>query len=364
MTAEPKESAQAQAPVSQSAARSDSTPQSAARSDSTPQSAARSDNTPLAVPDIDEAFRARVNAVFDGWQGNKISFQETLKQLEAFRQEAVSENNGISEAAIYNILGIIYGYRANYDESINNFTKARDLFDKHEVKRRVASCDLNLGETYRLRSNFTKARQYFHSAYEAAKSLENISMQTIALTNEGQMWVSLKSYDKGKKCLEEALDLAINKWVSETEREKMTRMDNLCEIHSAFVTLYLLENNSEKAWENAKHTHDYAMQIDRPIRFGYANRAMGDVVSLMGRAPEDGYSAEPDEYYQAALEAFRQVKADAEVGKTLFAQGQSLAKRGKTRSAGQKLQQAMVIFTKQGMMEDAAKAAEAQMSLI
>jgi tetratricopeptide (TPR) repeat protein len=316
------------------------------------------------VPDIDEAFRGRVNTIFDAYQTNSTNLPDTLKQLEALRQEALAENHGINEAAIYNILGIIYGYRANYPESINHFTKARDLFEKHGAKRRVATCDLNLGETYRLIGNYSKARQYFHSAYEAAKSLNHIPTEILALTNEGQMWFSLKSYDKAKKTLEEAQDLALNKWVLETERDKLNRDDNLCEIHYAFVSLYLQENNGEKAWEHAKTTMDYAKFTDRPVRFGYANRALGDVITVLGKAPEEAYSEDADSYYQAALDAFRQVKAEGDVGKTLFAQGQSLAKRGKTRSAGQKLQQAMVIFTKLGMSEEAAKAAEAQMSLI
>jgi tetratricopeptide (TPR) repeat protein len=280
------------------------------------------------------------------------------------RQAALAEKNAINEAAIYNILGIVYGYRANYDESINYFTKARELFDKHGVKRRVASCDLNLGETYRLKANNAKARQYFHSAYEAAKITDNLGLQCTALANEGQMWFSLKSYDKAKKTLEEAHDLALNKWIPETERDKLNRTDNLCEIQYAFVSVYLQENNAAKAWEHARQTLNYAKQTERPVRFGYANRAMGDVITLLGKSPEEGYSEDPDSFYQAALDAFRQVKADGDVGKTLFAQGQSLAKRGKTRSAGQKLQQAMVIFTKLGMSDDAAKAAEAQMSLI
>jgi tetratricopeptide (TPR) repeat protein len=319
---------------------------------------------PAQIPDIDEAFRGRVNAIFDSWQTNKLSFQETLKTLETLRQEAVSEKNAISEAAIYNILGILYGYRANYDESISNFAKARDLFDTHGAKRRVATCDLNLGESYRLKANYSKARQYFHSAYEAAKSLDHIVTQVTALANEGQMWFSLKSYDKARKTLEEAQDLALNKWIPENEREELTRTDNLCEIQSAFVAVYLQENNGEKAWEHAKQTLAYANQTERSVRFGYANRAMGDVVTQMGKSPEEGYSEDPDTFYQAALDAFRQMKAEGDVGKTLFAQGQSLAKRGKMRSAGQKLQQAMVIFTRLGMSEDAAKAAEAQMSLI
>lgn len=317
---------------------------------------------PNPMPDIEEAFRARANQISDSWQANKLSFQDALKQLESLRQEAITTGNRINEGGIYNTLGIIYGYRSNYDESINQFTKARDIYEKEGVKRRVATCDLNLGETYRLRSNYTKARQYFHSAYEAAKSIGIPDLQCVALTNEAQMWFSLKSYDKAKKSLEEALHIATHLWQTSNERDETRRLDNLCEVHYAFVYVYLQENNNEKAWEDALAALEIAKKIERSVRFGYANRALGDVVTALGNAPE-GYSNDPDEYYQAALEAFRQVKAEADVGKTLFAQGQSYAKRGKSRSAGQKLQQAMVIFTKLGMTEDAAKAAEAQMSL-
>jgi hypothetical protein len=64
------------------------------------------------------------------------------------------------------------------------------------------------------------------------------------------------------------------------------------------------------------------------------------------------------------LEQFKQVKAEAEVGKTLFAQGKSFAKRNRRNSAGRLFQQAIVIFTKLGMNDDAAKAAEEQLRVI
>ena len=103
---------------------------------------------------------------------------------------------------------------------------------------------------------------------------------------------------------------------------------------------------------------------ETPVRLGFAHRAIGDVMTELGESPDPEFGNDPDEHYQAAVDAFRQIKAEGEVGKTFFAQGQSLTKRHKRRLAGRKFQQAMVIFTKLGMTDDASKAAEAQMLII
>jgi hypothetical protein len=52
---------------------------------------------------------------------------------------------------------------------------------------------------------------------------------------------------------------------------------------------------------------------------------------------------------------------EGDVAKTMFARGKSLVRRGKKASAAKLFQQALVIFEKLGMRDDAAKAAEAQM---
>jgi hypothetical protein len=313
--------------------------------------------------EIDPVFRKRVNDVFDQWQENKLPFSDVLKQIEFLRQETLHEGAEVNEAGIYNILGIMYGYRSQYDNSIENFSKARELFTKHNVKRRIASCDLNLGETYRLCGNFTRARQYFHNAYEEAKTLNDIALQITALTNEGQMWFSLNSIDKAGHTLENALELTQN-WHPESEREIINRADGACELHHALTAVFLAENRAEMAWFHAVQAYEKAEFTGRPVRIGYAHRALGDVMSELGESPDPNFSSDPEAHYQAAMDAFRQVKADGEIGKTLYAYGQSLAKRNKRRSAGTKFQQAMVIFTKLGMTDDASKAAEAQMMLI
>lgn len=319
---------------------------------------------PQALPDIDEDFRQSVNKIYESWHKNEISFPIALTQLEDLRQSAIADSNKINEAGIYNILGIMYGYRSGYDDSIKNFVQARKMFQENGALRRVATVDLNLGETHRLLGDFTRAKNYFRNAYEEAKSFEEVPLQVLALTNEGQMWFSLQSFAKARSTLEEALQVAESEWNTETEREKINFADNACEIHHALVGVYLAEDNSADAWEHAVKAFEHAEFSGRIVRMGYAYRAFGDVITVLGESPDPDYNSDVDYYYDEALNAFKQVKAEGEVAKTLLAQGQSLAKRGEKRSAGNKYQQAMVIFTRLGMVDDAATAAQAQADVI
>lgn len=320
--------------------------------------------TPEEVPSIDEKFRQRTTQIYEDWHKNEFPFSVAVTKLEALRQEALAESHDLNEANIYSTLGMMYGYRSGYDDSIKNFEKAREIFKTNEVTRSVATVDLNLGETYRLLGSFTRAKNFFRKAYEEAKVLGEIPLQVVALTNEGQMWFSLKSFDKARATLEKSLTLAETEWVVETDNDKIRFADNACEIHHALARVHLDDDNPTEAWKHAVKSFEQAEYSGRIVRMGYAYRAFGDVITQLGESPDPDYNSDVDYYYNEALSAFKQVKAEGEVAKTLLAQGQSLAKRDKKRSAGNKYQQAMVIFTRLGMMDSAADAAQAQIEII
>jgi tetratricopeptide (TPR) repeat protein len=316
-------------------------------------------------PDIDPEFRVQLNEIYHSWLQNTRDFATAKQNFADLLAEVEQSGNIIHQAGVYNMMGVMNGYRSNYDESTRYFEQARELYEQAGAIPRVASCDLNLGESYRLRGNFTRARAYFHRAYEAGKTLNQVRTQVIACTNEGQMWLSLKSIEKARMTLQEALELAVQPWANpETEAEERDRSDNICEIHHALVETCLADGNPYQAWQHAKESLNYAEKTARPNRLGYANRALGAVLTELDEPLEEGFSNDPDVYFKKALDFFRQVKLESEVGKTLFAQARSYAKRGKRRSAGQLFQQAMVIFTKLGMTDDAARAAEEQLLLI
>ena len=322
-------------------------------------------NNNAQYPDITPEFRAQINTIFDEWQENNRSFESAKEAFAELMDVAVAGDNILHQAGVHNILGVINGYRGNYDQSIQYFEKARDLYEKGNAITRLVTCDLNLGETYRLRGNFTRARAYFHTAYQAAKKLNRFDSQIIALTNEGQMWLSLRNIEKANSTLKEALELGDTPWGNpETDSDRLSRYGNICEIHHALVDIRLLEGNPYGAWQHAMQALEYAEKTGQVHRLGYARRALGNVLTELDEPLDDKYKQDPDYYFNQAVENFKQLDAEAEVGKTLFAKAKSLAKRRRRNSAGRLFQQAMVIFTRLGMTDDAAKAAEEQLRVI
>ena len=321
-------------------------------------------NSSTNQPDIPEAYREQVNAVYHAWQDGDLSFAKALKQLEAM--QAAAKNDPIKLGALANTLGIMHGYRSQFDESVAHFEEARTHFVNANVMRRVVSCDLNIGETYRLRGNYTRARLYFHRAYEEGVKLNSISTQTTALSNEGQMWLTLNSIEKARETLEKALHVSEQPWTDTDPRsgEDLNRRDNQTEIHAALAQVNIHEGELTAAWEHAKTAYDLAQTLDRPLRLGFAYRALAEVLTATSNSPDEAFAYEPDQYYKSAIKAFKQVKAEGEVAKTQFAQAKSMAKRGKKRDAQRLLQQAMLLFTKLGMTNDAAKASEAQLDIM
>jgi tetratricopeptide (TPR) repeat protein len=316
-------------------------------------------------PRIDPDFRAQVDAVMQGWYSGGLTYQAAVEALNALRQASIDQALTVHEAYIENSFGMMHGYRSNLNQSLVHFEQARRLYEQAGARSRLAGCDLNIGETYRLKGNFTRARACFHQAYEQATRFHLLDTQAIALTNEAQMWVSLRSFEQARETLHKALALAERPWSDpETEHDRLNRLDNNCEMHVAFVEVYLEQQRLEEAWLHARQAYEIARLLKRALRTGLASRAMGNVITRLAQVPDATFSSNADDYYRAALEAFREVKAEGEVGKTLFAQGKSHARRGRKRSGAQLFQQAMVIFTRLGMTDDAARAAEAQLDTL
>lgn len=307
-------------------------------------------------------FERRARSIQHLWFQNELEFSEALEQLEVLRQESISENNKINEATIYKLLGIIYGYRGDYATTIKKFKASRQIHEDLGSLAGVADLDLDLGKAYRLLGNFTRAKDYFRNAYEFGDSVEDTKIQGFALANEGQIWLSLKDYKKARQTLEQTLTITEPEW--ELGTASIIRADILCETHYALVEIELVENNMTGAWEHAVKSLKYAKESRRIIRMGYANRALADVITLLDEVPDSDYKNDPDYYYDQAFKSFEEVKAEGEVAETLFSQGKSLAKRGKKRSAGNILQQAMMIFTRLGMLDSAAEVGNEQMKII
>lgn len=318
------------------------------------------------VLEPDEEFNTRASAVLARWESGELPFKDALDHMLALEAEARAAAQYANQGRAELLMGVMQGYRANLDASISHFERARDLFERAQNRRRALGCILNLGESNRLKGNFTRARQMFRMAFDGARDVGAVHMQTLAAFNEAQILMSMEHFESARTSLEKAYALAQQ---IETEPPNLRRVrdDMLCEIPGALAVVSARLNRHEQAWAYAFDALARAEQIDQPLQRGNANRAFGEVLTLLGGLPaaaDPGYSDDPDEYFRRAIEAFQLIKAEGEIARTIYTHALSLAARGRGMSAAKKLKQAMIIFTRLGMTDDAAKAARAQMDAL
>ena len=230
------------------------------------------------------------------WQDGDLPYRDASKQLEALIDEARQEGNVAHEGGVHIISGIIKAYRGDYEGSIQHFERASGFFQVAQNAERMLTCMLNIGETYRQMGSYAQARIYFRKAYNKAKDIDNLATQCIAISNEGQMWLSLGNLDLALQCMQEGLELSRNPWTERADDE-VNRKSHDCEVYHGLTMLYLKQNDYQFAWEYATRAYAIAEELNRPLRVGYANRAMAEVVSVAG-ALEAGYHDDPDEYYR------------------------------------------------------------------
>lgn len=309
-----------------------------------------------------EEFDGRLTALYEKWERNELPARDVLAQLDSLSREAQANGHAANQGRAELLLGVLQGYRANLDASIRHFERARALFEQVGNRRRAVGCILNLGESYRLQGNFARARQLFRAASEAAREVEEIDTEAIALCNEGQMLMSMDQPDSARASLQKAGEAALRN-PNVGQREAL-----LCEIEYAMAVTLLKLNDAPEAWNHALASRALAEKYsDQPLLMGLADRGMGEALTALGALPEGSdpvLLADPDVYFQASTEAFQTIKADGEAARTMYAHALSLSARGEGAQAARKLQQAMIIFTRLGMADDAAKAAQAQMKAL
>jgi tetratricopeptide (TPR) repeat protein len=310
-------------------------------------------------PEPTPEFNERCLDITAQWEGGSLPFNDAALSLAELGKEALARNHLANQGRVEQLLGYMQGYRGNLNTSIHHFERARALYMQIGNRRRVAVCDLNIGESYRYKGDFNRARSLFEKAFEAFKALDDPGAEAMAIGNKGQMLLSMGNLENAEEDLMHCLKL-----VEGLPEESANRTSLLCEVYHGLTLLYLARGHHDAAWQEARRAYHIAQRINRPLEKGFANRAVAEVITALDSAPEETFDANPDVYFQAANEGFREINAEGEIARTMFAHAKSLSRRGRRMTAARKLQHAMIIFTRLGMVDDAAKAAEAQLEVL
>lgn len=304
-------------------------------------------------------FNERCLVVVQSWENGELPFEDAVNTLDSYRREAIAAGHIVNEARAEQMLGYVQHYRGNLTISIQHWERARHHYQQVGNRNRVATIDLNLGESYRYKGEFNRAIRLYRAAFETAELFGDVRLQTIAVLNEGLVLVALRQNADAREAFEQGLALA-----GQCDAGDPTLPGVLCELHHGLAVVALADDDIETAWEQALMAYDIAQEEDQPLQLGFANRTMGEVLTVMQQVSAPDLPSDPDVYFRAALAAFQEINADTEVARTLYAQALSLAKRGRRIIAAKMLQQVMIEFSHLGMVDDAARAAEAQLQVV
>ncbi len=294
------------------------------------------------------------------WIHGDIPFKEITSLMDRMLQQAVDDGHMANQARVEHLLGCIQHYRGNLNTSIQHYERSRALYRRVGNWHRAAVIDLNQGENYRFKGDFNKAFYLYRSAYQAAQNFDNVELSTIAALNEGLLLLTTRQDRAARDILETALALS-EQWTQSLEQPPAL----LCEIYSGTATCYLYESNLPAACDAAHMALKTALQSAQPPRWGIVYRTAGEVVTalIINQIEDERLGNDPDEYFRLSLIAFHEINAEAEIARTLYAHALSLGARGRQATAAHKLQEVMMIFTNLDMVDDAARAAEAQLAL-
>ncbi len=306
-------------------------------------------------------FMERCIPIIKAWEAGTLPFNEAAERFAALRAEAAAAQQPANQGQVEIMMGVMYGYRANLDTAIDHFRAARRLFEQAGNPERMLLCDTNIAECYRDKGEITRARQMFSLALQTARQHGNRRVEIICIINEGQIQLKLGFPNIARPALEEAL-----RRIDEAADVRPQVIGLLCEAHRDLASIYLLQGESALAWDAARNALLTAQESKEVLRIGFANRALGEVLTALDVPPDggDGFSDDPDYYFQMAMNNFREIKAEGEVARTLSIHAESLAKRGQVMTGAKKMQQAVLLFTRLGMVAEAARAAEIQMQML
>lgn len=307
-------------------------------------------------------FDARCMQALQNWRKGNLSSEEVVKIFNAMHDEAVATHHYANQGRAQHLLGYTSHYLGKLPTSIMHYEKARRLFSLVDNQNYVAKMDLNQGENYRFRGEFSRARRMYRAAYENARKIGNEAriVQTMAIVNEGLVLIAMGDNEMARAALHEGYRLS--EALKDEPNDFLASIRS--EIHSGYAKVDMLSGDLESAWDNACLSQVYADQTQEQIEIGIAQRIKGEVMTALMKAKHPQATDNPDDYFRAAMFAFREVDAEAEIARTIFAQARSLAARGKRVPAAKMFREAMVAFTRLGMTDDAAKAAEAQLRVL
>jgi tetratricopeptide (TPR) repeat protein len=229
----------------------------------------------------------------------------------------------------------------HFQQSIDSKQQALAIYRELGQRNQVAVMLNNIGDSCRLRNDYTSALSLYSEALSIARDIGDRDHEIWYMTNLAGARIGLGEYDAAEADLKAVLD------VPEAKRSPM-----LPEAYRFLAEAALGQRKIDEAVAQAQLALALAEESKVPERIGQAYRTLGRIAAVLpDRLPIQDQSLTPDECFTHSLEIFDRLGMPAEAARTYDSWAAYAEKMGNQEEAAQLRIQAQAIFDQLGIRQ-------------
>ncbi len=112
------------------------------------------------------------------------------------------------KARAYTIIGMLDLYRLNdIDTALNHFQQAEKLYQDADVKFRLAQMQMNIGNVYNMKGEYSRAELYWNKSLSINLSIGNLDQEAMLFMNYGIYYYEQLNFDKAVEYYQKAFQI-------------------------------------------------------------------------------------------------------------------------------------------------------------
>jgi len=243
----------------------------------------------------------------------------------------------------FKLFGVVHLHLGHFEEADRNFEQGLTLSRQIGDRCDAAAMLSNLGESARLRGDYKAAAAHYQKALVVVREIGNRESETVYLNNLAGAMVGLHQFAQAETILRKVISQTAPNWCSLSETYRF--LSEAC----------LVQGKLAEALDAAQHALKLGQESESGLDTGAAWRALGRAVAKIQhpaagkstfKAPPGSTLPDPVTCFSESLHVFKQMNADAEIGRTLRVWGRFELGEGHTAKGEKKLKEAQRIFKK------------------
>lgn len=206
----------------------------------------------------------------------KVYVKESMKISEEMKDEP-------QLARSYNIIGIVFHNVSDYKNALKNYTKAYEIFKKHNLSQQIAGSLNNIGASYEKLAVFDEALEKYLEAVKIWEKIDHKKNISVAYNNIGIIFEKQKNFKKALEYHFKSLEL-----------KKM------------FDDQYAIAVSYNNIGINYFNLDKYKLTIEYYLKALEIKKELGDKKSIAITLVNIGHVYLKEKYYQKSLSAFNE----------------------------------------------------------